>query len=64
VGELTENKRYAVAAAVLFHQRATAFDGGAQMLIRQMGKIERSADEALKGGTGSVCRDREPKKQA
>jgi hypothetical protein len=48
MGELTENKRYAVAAALLFRQRATAFDDGAQMLIRQMGKIEHSADEALK----------------
>jgi len=48
MGELTENKRYAVAAAVLFHQRATAFDDGAQMLVRQMGKIEHSATEALK----------------
>ena len=47
MGELTENKRYAVAAAVLFHQRATAFDDGAQMLVRQMGKIGHSADEAL-----------------
>lgn len=48
MGELTENKRYAVAAALLFRQRATAFDDGAQMLIRQVGKIEHSADEALK----------------
>jgi TnpA family transposase len=46
--ELTENKRYAVAAALIFHQRAIAFDDGGQMLIRQMGKIEHSADEALK----------------
>ena len=48
MGELTESKRYAVAAALLFRQRANAFDDGAQMLIRQMGKIEHSADEALK----------------
>jgi hypothetical protein len=48
MGELTEDKRYAVAATLMFHQRATAFDDGAQMLIRQMGKIEHSADEALK----------------
>jgi TnpA family transposase len=45
--ELTENKRHAVAAALLFRQRTTAFDDGAQMLIRQMGKIEHSADVAL-----------------
>jgi len=48
MNELIEDKRYAVAAALLFQQRATAFDDGAQMLIRQMGKIEHSADEALK----------------
>jgi hypothetical protein len=48
MNELTEDKRYAVAAALLFRQRTTAFDDGVQMLIRQMGKIEHSADEALK----------------
>jgi hypothetical protein len=48
MGELTDDKRYAIAAALLFRQRATAFDDGAQMLIRQVGKIEHSADEALK----------------
>ncbi len=48
MGELTETERYAVAAALFFRQRATAFDDGAQMLIRQIGKIEHSADEALK----------------
>jgi hypothetical protein len=46
--ELAENKRYAVAAALIFRQRAIDFDDGGQMLIRQMGKIEHSADEALK----------------
>jgi hypothetical protein len=46
--ELAENKRYAIAATLIFRQRAIGFDDGGQMLIRQMRKIEHSADEALK----------------
>jgi len=57
MSELAEHKRYAVAAALLFHQRATAFDDGAQMLVRQMGKIGHSADEALKAAQAQSAQD-------
>jgi hypothetical protein len=37
--ELTEEKRFALAAALLFRQLARAYDDAADMLIRQVQRI-------------------------
>lgn len=46
--ELTEGKRYALAAALLFRQLAQGYDDGGDMLIRQVQKMEYRAKELLK----------------
>lgn len=44
---VTVNKRYAVAAALVFEQRARAYDDAAEMFIRQIWKMDNRAREAL-----------------
>ena len=46
--ELTEDKRYALAAMLLSRQQAQAYDDGGDMLIRQVQKMEFRARELLK----------------
>ena len=46
--ELTEEKRFALAAALLFRQLAQAHDDGADMLIRQVQRIHYKAKELMK----------------
>ena len=46
--ELTEEKRFALAAALLFRQLAQAHDDGADMLIRQVQRIHHRAKELMK----------------
>lgn len=44
---VTEKKRYALAAALVFQQRAQAYYDAAEMLIRQVRKIHNRAKESL-----------------
>src|SRR4029077_20685743 len=46
--ELTQEKRFALAAALLFRQLAQAHDDGADMLIRQVQRIHHKAKELMK----------------
>jgi len=46
--ELTQEKRFALAAALLFRQLAQAHDDGADMLIRQVQRIHHRAKELMK----------------
>ena len=45
--ELTEEKRFALAAALLFRQLARAYDDAADMLIRQVQRIHYKAKELM-----------------
>jgi hypothetical protein len=45
--ELTEEKRFALAAALLFRQLAHAYDDAADMLIRQVQRIHHKAKEPM-----------------
>jgi hypothetical protein len=45
--ELTEEKRFALAAALLFRQLARAYDDAADMLIRQVQRIYHKAKELM-----------------
>jgi len=45
MNELIEEKRYALAAALVFRQRAQSFDDAGEMLIRQVRKIEARAQD-------------------
>jgi hypothetical protein len=45
---LTEEKRFALAAALLFHQVARAYDDAADMLIRQVQRMHHKAKELMK----------------
>lgn len=44
---VAEQKRHALVAALVFQQRARAYDDGAEMLIRQVRKIHNRARERL-----------------
>jgi head-tail adaptor len=46
--ELTEEKRFALAAALLFRQLARAYDDAADMLIRQVQRMHHKAKELMK----------------
>ena len=46
--ELTEEKRFALAAAQLFRQLARAYDDAADMLIRQVQRMHHKAKELMK----------------
>jgi head-tail adaptor len=46
--ELTEEKRFALAAALLFRQLARAYDDAADMLIRQVQRVHYKAKELMK----------------
>jgi hypothetical protein len=46
--ELTEEKRFALAAALLFRQLARAYDDAADMLIRQVQRLHHKAKELMK----------------
>jgi hypothetical protein len=48
MSELIEEKRYALAAAMVFQQRAQSFDDAGEMFIRQVRKIEARAHDLFK----------------
>jgi hypothetical protein len=48
MGELTEDKRHALSATLLFRQQARAYDDCGDMLIRQVQKMEFRAKDLLK----------------
>jgi head-tail adaptor len=48
MNELTEEKRFALAAALLFRQLAGAYDDAADMLIRQVRRMHHKAKELMK----------------
>jgi hypothetical protein len=56
MNELTEEKRYALAAALLLRQRAQSFDDAGEMLIRQVRKLEARAHQRSRNASRNTWR--------